>query len=199
MRARAASASLVLMLAAALAAGFAGAGCGTPSNPQASKLIKEANAHLENAADQVKGIGDFNQQFAALFTGAPNPQAATKVRELLEGARKKEQKALDETKEARDTLSKVKELQISDNMKEYIDLKLSALDEQEQALTIELQAMDLRIATIKRVEQGATFEELVPQEKQINDLEQQWAEHMARAADFNKQAKDFYQEKKLGG
>lgn len=59
--------------------------------------------------------------------------------------------------------------------------------------------MDLRIATIKRVEQGATFEELVPQEKQINDLEQQWAEHMARAADFNKQAKDFYQEKKLGG
>ena len=58
--------------------------------------------------------------------------------------------------------------------------------------------MDLRIATMKRIEAGESFADVLPQEKQINDLELQWADHMAQSTDLNKQAKAFYQEKKLG-
>jgi len=163
-----------------------------------SKLINEANAHLTNAANQVKTLGDFNTRFKAILTGQPNPQAAAQVRGLLEAARQKEQRALDETRQAKSGLSKVKDLPISDNMKHYIDLKVSALSEQEQALALELQAMDLRIATMKRIEAGESFADVLPQEKQINDLELQWADHMAQSTDLNKQAKAFYQEKKLG-
>lgn len=188
----------VLVLVVAIALGIGTAGCGAPANPQVSKLINEANAHLTNAANQVKTLGDFNTRFKAILTGQPNPQAAAQVRGLLEAARQKEQRALDETRQAKSALSKVKDLPISDNMKHYIDLKVSALSEQEQALVLELQAMDLRIATMKRIEAGESFADVLPQEKQINDLELQWADHMAQSTDLNKQAKAFYQEKKLG-
>jgi hypothetical protein len=189
---------VVVAISTALAVAFVTGGCGTSTNPEASRLIKEANAHLTNAANQIKGIGDFNSKFSALFTGQASPKASAEVRGLLEAAKQKEQKALDETKAASAALSKVKELKISDNMSQYIGLKLQALGEQEQALNIELEAMDLRISTIGRLESGESFESVLPQEKQINDLELKWAEHMTRAADLNKQASEFYREKRLG-
>ena len=77
-------------------------------------------------------------------------------------------------------------------------MKLDAISEQEQLLTSELQAMDLRLEAIKDQKDGAALDTVLAVEKRISELEQESMQHARNASELNKEASTFYQEKKLG-
>ena len=173
-------------------------GCGSSPNPQAVKLIQDSNAHLKKAAEDIKGLGTFNQQFQALLSGEANQAMAIKVQALLEKAQASEKQSLEQIRTAKATMSKIKDLPVSAEMKTYVDMKVAALERQEQVLVVELQAMDLRLKAIKDLEAGATLESLLTLEKQIQILEQKSIENAKDASDLHKQANAYFEEKKLG-
>lgn len=192
---------LALVVSAALLTGaIALAGCGKSSaNPQAQKLIDEANGHLKKAAADIKSLSDFNKAYNSLINGGKiNADTAAKVEAMLEKAKKSEQDALSEVKKAKETLSGVNSLSVSSDMKHYVNMKLDAIGEQEQLLTSELQAMDLRLEAIKDQKDGAALDTVLAVEKRISELEQESMQHARNASELNKEASTFYQEKKLG-
>jgi hypothetical protein len=173
-------------------------GCGSSPNPQAVKLIQDSNVHLKKAAEDIKGLGTFNQKFQALLSGQANQAMAIKVQALLEKAQASEKQSLEQVRTAKDLMSKIKDLPVSAEMKTYVDMKIAALERQEQVLIVELQAMDLRLKAIKDLEAGATLESLLALEKQIQVLEQKSIENAKDASDLHKQANAYFEEKKLG-
>jgi hypothetical protein len=191
-------APLVPVLAALLVLVVIATGCGSSPNPQAVKLIQDSNVHLKKAAEDIKGLGTFNQQFQALLSGQANLAMAVKVQALLEKAQVSEKQSLEQIRIARTSMSKIRDLPVSAEMKTYVDMKLAALDGQEQVLVVELQAMDLRLKAIKDLEAGATLESLLALEKQIQVLEQKSIEDARDASDLHKKANAYFEEKKLG-
>jgi len=194
MRRRLLVAALLLALVPAVAAG-----CGQQTDPQAQQLLKDASAHLSKAADVTKSIKDFNQQWQALVADQANPQTAAKLEALLTKTKVSETASLDELKAARDDYAKAVGRKISSGLKKYVDLRSRALDEQEQFLKQELQAMDLRISVARGVAAGDQLQTLIQMEKKINDLETSSAAHLQQAGRLYKQASDYYKEHNLGG
>ena len=194
MRRRLLVAALLLALVPAVAAG-----CGQQTDPQAQQLLKDASAHLSKAADVTKSIKDFNQQWQALVADQANPQTAAKLEALLTKTKVSETASLDELKAARDDYAKAVGRKISSGLKKYVDLRSRALDEQEQFLKQELQAMDLRISVARGEAAGDQLQTLIQMEKKINDLETSSAAHLQQAGRLYKQASDYYKEHNLGG
>lgn len=175
------------------------AGCGQQMDPRAQKLLKDANSHMSKAADVTKSIDAFNKQWGSLIADQMNPQIAARLGELLSKTRASETASLNETKAARDDYAKAAGLRLSADMKKYIDLRHEALDEQEQFLTIELKATDLRINGVKGEESGLSLESLIALTRQISALEDASAAHAKRAAELYKKASKYYREHNLGG
>ena len=194
MRRRLLVAALLLALVPAVAAG-----CGQQTDPQAQQLLKDASAHLSKAADVTKSIKDFNQQWQALVADQANPQNAAKLEAMLTKTKASETASLDELKAARDEYAKAVGRKISSGLKKYVDLRSRALDEQEQFLKQELQAMDLRIKVARGEAAGEQLQTLIDLEKKIGTLEDRSAAHARRAAALHKEASDYYREQKLGG
>ena len=194
MRRRLLVAALLLALVPAVAAG-----CGQQTDPQAQQLLKDASAHLSKAADVTKSIEDFNRQWQALVADQANPQNAAKLEAMLTKTKASETASLDELKAARDDYAKAVGRKISSGLKKYVDLRSRALDEQEQFLKQELQAMDLRISVARGVAAGDQLQTLIQMEKKINDLETSSAAHLQQAGRLYKQASDYYKEHNLGG
>lgn len=173
-------------------------GCGG-SSPQAGDLIQESNSHLSKAAAEVKDLGEFNTQWAALVSGKADSQAAGQVKELLEQARQRERKALAEVQAATESIAKIKDLKVSGEMRTWAGMKLAALEEQEKFLESELKAMDLRLQAIDSFLAGSSVESILVSEKQISVLEKESLEHAKRASELHKEANAYFKEKKLGG
>src|SRR5665811_75443 len=110
-------APLVPVLAALLVLVVIATGCGSSPNPQAVKLIQDSNVHLKKAAEDIKGLGTFNQQFQALLSGQANLAMAVKVQALLEKAQVSEKQSLEQIRIARTSMSKTRDLPVSAEMK----------------------------------------------------------------------------------
>jgi len=175
------------------------AGCGQQTDPRVQQLLKDANAHVSKAAEVTKSIEAFNKQWQTLTTGQADPQIATELDQLFTTTKASETASLDETKAARDDYAKAAKLPLSASWKKYVDLRHQALDEQEQFMALELQAMDLRIEVAKGEEAGTPLQTLIDLERKISSLEDQSAAHAKRAAALHKEASDYYREHKLGG
>jgi Zn-dependent metalloprotease len=191
-------ACLALLAAAATMAAVLCGGCGQSTDPRAKKLLEEANGHLSKAAEEVKNLASFNEQWSSLFKGQVSKETATKVRQLLENAQATEQKALDETTMAADLIEQAEKLPMSPDVREYVKLRRQGVEEQLLFLSTELEAMDLRIKAIKGQENGQSLEDLLRVDKQINEVEARAREHARKAGEFYKQADDYYKERGLG-
>lgn len=174
------------------------AGCGGQPDPQAGELIQESNRHLAKAAAEVKNLSEFNTQWSTIVSGQANKEAATQVKTLLEKARKQEQAALAEVKAAGTAVARIKDLDVSGEMKTYAEMKLAALEEQEKVLTTELEAMALRLQAIDGFVAGDTVEAILMTEKKITLLEEESRQSAKQANELHKQANAYFKEKKLG-
>jgi uncharacterized lipoprotein YehR (DUF1307 family) len=188
------AAALVLALIVSLSAG-----CGQQTDPRVQKLLKDANARMSKAAEVAKSVEAFNREWEALVAGQVNAETSARLEDLFSKTKASETASLDETKAARDDYAKAAGLPVSSAMKKYIDLRRQALDQQEQFLSLELKAMDLRIKVVKGEAAGDPLQTLIELDKQIENLEQESAAHAKRAAALHKEASDYYGEQKLGG
>lgn len=187
---------LPAVLAIALLSGLL-AGCGSSSDSKARKLMQEGNDHLANAAEEIRNLSSFDQQWRSLFQGAPSKETALRVRDMLETARENEKRAAQETKFAGELYDDAKKMDISKELKEYASLKRRGISEQEQLLEIELKTMEQRITAIKGQEAGQPLNALLNIDRLINELEADAMEHAKKAAELYKEANAYYEEHQL--
>lgn len=175
-------------------------GCGSGQTEATRELLLEANSHLSRSADAIKGLSDFQKNWEALTQGQQGDlaEATSKLRGLLLAAQSSEQEALSELKQAESALLSAKSEPVSKEMKRYLDMKLDALSEQKKGLEQELLVMSLRLDLVSAVEQGATFDQVLPLQQQIDEMEARSRELFLKAGVMHRDANDYYDEKQFG-
>ena len=192
--------AVVVSLAAAVAlAAIVPLGCGSDkTKAQVNELFKQASEHSDNFVKAMNGLQKFQKTWEQLFAGSEEtPQTIPTGQALLASAEKILLTARGEIKAMQDDLVKVKELDVSKDMKTYIDMKTGALDEQIKTLDIELQAMQAREKLLSDYQADASIQQLAADEQQVSQLETQAKDHSDQAKKLHQDANDYYTDKKL--
>jgi hypothetical protein len=198
-RTRLALTAATLAIVAALLAPVLLAGCGSTTNPAAQKLINTANAHISDAAAEIKAVQQIKSDYSELANASKvTKETATSAIGILDKARQAQQRALEELKSADKSLAGIKDMKVGGDLKKYVDIKLQAIGELEGFLNYEISAMDLRIKTINDKLAGIGLDTLTEQQKRIETMDAAAAQHLKQADALNQKASTFYEEKKIG-
>lgn len=189
---------VAIVVVAALGA-LVAAGCGQADDSKVQSLLEKARAHHDKASEQLEGLSEFSQQWNKLVSGTLGEEDLPRLETLLTEARDKERAALEQVAEGRKALQEAAALKAGPEMEHYLDLKLQEVQEQEQLLEAELEAMDLRIEAVKGQQAGESLESLIIREKRIDTLEKESIEHARRASELNKEADEYFEDNNLGG
>jgi len=176
-------------------------GCGGGGLPsEARERLEAADSKGRSAAEAVAAGRKSYQEYLKIVAKEQDvtDQDVAKAKALLESAKKSEEKAMGDLRSEEDDLLAIRDMEVSEEFKTYIDMKVKALKAQQELLDLDIQAMVYRVQSIVELESGAQPERIIELQKKAVELEKQSRAMAARARALGQDAEDFFEEKGLG-
>lgn len=169
-------------------------GCESELEGEVKEKLVEADSHQKNSIADIQKFEESRELLKNIFDEPFGVDTVARARAALGAAQVSLKAALTEVQEMEKILLEVKGMPVSPDMKTYCEMKISALDELEQTVDLELKATQVLGQAIDQFEAGGDFDTLLQQVAQLESESQRHAEESSRQ---HQDANDFFEEKKL--
>lgn len=172
-------------------------GCRSNADAAAREKLDMADGHLENASEEFKTMDGLKKKSAKFVDENAESILSLEMITIIKSFKESAETALDEVEEARSQFKEALNMNISNDMKKYLNMKLKALDVQVAMLEKLLEAQKLRLELFEAQVQGIPVEKVYEYAKKISDLDKEANSNAQKAEAGLRDANEFYKEKNL--